>query len=236
MPRVARGAEAGLIYHVLNRGNDRKQIFFKPRDYLAFLNLLAEGLAHAQVQLLAFCLMPNHWHLILRPLGPKELAKYMAWVTNTHAKRYREHYHTTGHGHVYQGRYKSFVTQEDSHLLVVMRYVEGNALRAGLVTRAEQWPWSSVAVAGLPGAVRHALSPWPIDRPADWLEIVNEIPAKQELEELRISLKRERPFGSTNWVAATAARLGLTSTLRARGGQRREGPLLSNLSLDRDLQ
>src|SRR5687767_6553933 len=99
MPRVARVIEAGLIYHVLNRGNDRKQIFFKPEDYFAFLMLLVEGIEHAEVEVLAFCLMPNHWHLVLRPKGPRELAKYIGWVTNTHAKRYREHYHTAGQGH-----------------------------------------------------------------------------------------------------------------------------------------
>lgn len=223
MPRIARAVEGGLIYHVLNRGNDRKQIFFKPADYLAFLILLLEGLKHADVDVLAFCLMPNHWHLVLRPKGPNDLARYLGWVTNTHAKRYREHYRTTGHGHVYQGRYKNFVTQEDFHLLVVLRYVEGNALRAGLVTRAEQWRWSSIA-ADAPPQVLGLLSPWPIDRPTDWLDIVNELPSKRELDALRMSVKRQRPFGSEPWVAATAARLGLTSSLRPRGGQKRPTP------------
>lgn len=216
MPRRGRSVEAGLIYHVLNRGNDRKQLFFKPADYLAFLALLIEGLKHAQVELLAFCLMPNHWHLVLRPKTAKDLSKYLAWVTNTHAKRYREHYHTRGHGHVYQGRFKSFLVQDDFHFLVLMRYVQGNALRAALVARAEDWPWSSVAKSP-PRPLEGLLAPWPIEPPKDWIEVVNTLPPKEELAELRLSVNRERPFGSSQWVVATAQRLGLTHTLRPRG-------------------
>src|SRR6266496_6599731 len=170
MPRRKRSVEPGLIYHVLNRGNDRKQLFFKPTDYLAFLRLLVEGLKHAQVEVLAYCLMPNHWHLVLRLKGEQDLSKYLGWVTNTHAKRYREHYHTRGFGHVYQGRFKSFAVQEDFHLLVALRYVEGNALRAGLVERAQDWLWSSIA-ASPPTEVAGLISSWPIDRPPNWIDI-----------------------------------------------------------------
>ena len=193
---------AGVVYHVINRGNDRKQLFFKPADYLAFLRLLTDGLKHAQVDVLAYCLMPNHWHLVLCPKGEQDLSKYLAWVTNTHAKRYREHYHTRGFGHVYQGRFKSFAVQEDHHLLVVLRYVESNAFRCGLVERAEDWKWSSVATSP-PECAAGLLRPSPVSRPANWLEIVNQRPAKEEVEELRLRVNRERPYGSDHWIAAT---------------------------------
>ncbi len=200
MPRRRRSVHAGVAYHVINRGNDRKQLFFKPADYLAFLALLVDGLRHAQVEVLAFCLMPNHWHLVLCPKGERDLSKYLAWVTNTHAKRYREHYHTRGFGHVYQGRFKSFAVQEDYHLLVVLRYVEANAFRAGLVERAQDWIWSSVATSP-PACAASLLTAPPIARPTDWLEIVNQRPPKTEIEQLQISVNRERPYGSDQWVA-----------------------------------
>src|SRR4029077_10732786 len=109
----------------------------------------------------------NHWHLVLRPGGDKDLSKYLSWISNTHAKRYREHFHTRGHGHVYQGRFKSFVIQEDFHLLVVLRYVEGNAFRAKLVERAEDWMWSSLYGGVVPRSAE-LLSPWPVNRPDGW--------------------------------------------------------------------
>ena len=149
MPRGRRAAEGGVIYHALNRGNDRKQIFFKPADYLAFIALLLEGLKHADVDVLAFCLMPNHWHLVLRPRHAEDLSKYIAWVTNTHAKRYHEHYHTRGNGHVYQGRFKSFAVQEDFHLLAVLRYVEGNAFARGFARAPRSGLWEPFDLAAI---------------------------------------------------------------------------------------
>jgi putative transposase len=208
-----------MIYHVLNRGNDRKQIFFKPGDYLAFIMLLVEGLKHADIEVLAFCLMPNHWHLVLRPKGDKDLSRYLGWVTNTHAKRYREHNHTRGHGHVYQGRFKSFVIEQDFHLLVVLRYVEGNAFRAKLVPRAENWMWGSLFTIPWPQSAG-LLSPWPIDRPDNWIEIVNTLPPQAELERMRNSIAHDIPYGSDGWMNQTAARLGLRiPTTRARPAQ-----------------
>src|SRR4051812_22663538 len=127
MPRTARAAVGGTVYHVLNRGNGRMRIFRKPADYLAFIAILAEALQRVpRIELFAFCLMPNHWHLICRPKSDRDLAAFMSWLTNTHVKRYRAHYSRTS-GHLYQGRYKSFPVERDEHLLIVLRYVEGNA-------------------------------------------------------------------------------------------------------------
>ncbi|HEY8751382.1 MAG TPA: transposase [Tepidisphaeraceae bacterium] len=142
MPRTSRSAAGGVVYHVLNRGNGRMNIFRKPGDYLSFLQLLLDGKDKADIELFGFCLMPNHWHLVLRPKGDGDLAAYLSWVTNTHVKRYRSHYKSTS-GHLYQGRYKSFPVQEDSYFLTLLRYVEANPLRAGMVAKAEQWTGSS---------------------------------------------------------------------------------------------
>lgn len=173
MPRTARAIEAGLVYHVLNRGNGRMRLFHKDEDFAAFERVLAEGLDRYPVDLLTYCLMSNHWHLVLAPRTDEALGRLMGWVGVTHVRRHHQHYHTRGGGHLYQGRFKSFPVQDDVHFLTVGRYVEANALRAGLVKRAEDWPWGGLRVRREAGR-RLRLSPWPVDRPRDWTARVNE--------------------------------------------------------------
>ena len=139
MPRPPRADEAGALYHALNRGNARATIFHKDDDYAAFERILAEGLGRYEVRLLGYELMPTHWHLVLRPDVDGEMSRFLRWVTATHTMRYHAHYHTSGAGHLYQGRFKSFPIQDDDHFLTVCRYVERNGLRAGLEKRSEAW-------------------------------------------------------------------------------------------------
>src|SRR5713101_6226580 len=139
MGRALRAALGGLVYHVLNRANARHTLFDKPADYEAFERILAEAQDECPVPLLAYCLMPNHWHLVLAPEGDGDLSRFVGWLTLTHTQRWHAHCHTVGTGHVYQGRFKSFAVETDDHFLTVCRYVERNALRAGLVARAEDW-------------------------------------------------------------------------------------------------
>lgn len=150
MPRTARASEGGLIYHALNRGNRRAEVFHKPKDYDAFLEAIIEARRHLAVDLFGDCLMPNHFHLVLRPHKDGDLGRWMRRLLTTHAKRYHLHYGTSGH--VWQGRYKAFPVQDDGHLFAVLRYVERNPLRAELVARAEDWQWSSLKgrLAGAP--------------------------------------------------------------------------------------
>lgn len=216
------------MYHVLNRGNDRRRVFRRDGDYAAFVELLAAGKRRADVALLGFCVMPNHWHLLLRPDGDGDLAAYLSWVTNTHVKRYRAAHPGTS-GHLYQGRYKSFPVQDDPHLLTVLRYAESNPLRGErpLVPprRAQDWPWSSLSawLTGSCGPVAAAdlLDDWPVDRPADWLALVNAPQPEQEAAAVRAAVERGRPLGDERWVRRTAAALGLESTLRPRGRPRK---------------
>src|SRR5665213_1677025 len=142
MPRLARISPGGMIFHCLNRGNDRRAIFDDPGDYAAFERVLEKTLELVPVRLLAYCLMPNHWHLVLWPRKDGDLSKFMLRLTTAHVRRQYAHYHDTDGGHLYQGRFKNFPVEEDRHLLTLCRYVEANALRANLVTRAHDWPWS----------------------------------------------------------------------------------------------
>ena len=175
MPRQARAAPGGLVYHVINRGNGRNKLFRKAADYAAFEKTLQQALQRTPTRVLAWCLMPNHWHLVIWPRADGELSAFVRWLTHTHTQRWHAHYHSAGQGHVYQGRFKSFPVQEDAHLLTVLRYVERNALRADLVGRAEDWRWGSLWVRQRgPQSLCGLLADWPVEMPADWVQQVNE--------------------------------------------------------------
>ena len=218
MARPLRAAAGGVIYHALNRANARGRIFEKSDDFEGFERVLGEASARIPTRILAYCLMPNHWHLVLWPARDGDLARFMAWLTLTHAQRWHAHRQSAGAGHLYQGRYKSFPVQDDNHFLTVCRYVERNALRAGLVRRAEEWRWSSLWHRTHGNRVSPAwLSPWPIEPPRNWLDWANQPQSAAELETVRNSVRRGQPYGSRKWVRTTAKALQLNSTLRKRG-------------------
>ena len=206
------------MYHVLNRGNGRGTLFEKPADYAAFEAILAEVRSRVALDILAWCLMPNHWHLVVRPCADGELSRFMHLVALTHTHRWQAHRASTGSGHLYQGRFRSFLVQEDEHFLTVCRYVERNALRAGLVIRAEEWRWSSLWRREHGSRAGQAwLASWPLDRPRGWRAWVNEPQTEAELAALRCSVQRGRPYGTELWVSRIAEKLSLEGTLRARG-------------------
>lgn len=216
-------ADGGYVYHVLNRGNARRALFRKDADYEAFERILDAAYDYCPIRLLSYCLMPNHWHLVLWPAADGELSRCLYWLTLTHTQRWHAHHATTGQGHLYQGRFKSFPVQEDEHFYAVCRYVERNALRARLVERAEGWRWSSLyrRQGGVAGGVRW-LSDWPLPCPADWVERVNLPQSEADVASVRRSVQRGQPYGDASWVAQTAARMRLTQTLRPRGRPRKE--------------
>jgi putative transposase len=218
MGRALRTVAGGFAYHVLNRANARMRIFEKPKDYEAFEQILVEAVRRVRMRLLAYCVMPNHWHLVLWPREDGDLSTFVGWLTLTHTQRWHAHRHSEGSGHVYQGRFKSFLVQSDEHLRTVCRYVERNALRAGLCQRAEQWRWSSLWRRELGDAEsRTVLSKWPIDLPKNWVSRVNRAEKQRELEALRCCVNHGRPFGSEAWVDRMARRFQLDSLFRPRG-------------------
>jgi putative transposase len=218
MPRPPRHTFANECYHVLNRANRKAAVFHEPSDYLAFMHLIAKAQLRLEIPLLATCLMPNHVHLVVRPKGDGDIARWMQWLFTTHASHYHGKHGTTGH--VWQGRYKHFPVQSDHHLLTLIRYVERNALRANLVKRAEEWRWGSLYWRmQAQGPLRLAVSPTPL--PIAWTEFVNQPQTAAELEAIRTSVNRQRPFGDQGWVARTAQSSELKQSMIDVGRPRR---------------
>ena len=212
MPRTARASVGGVCYHVINRGNARAKVFHDSEDYRGFLELLEESVERDRMRVLAYCLMPNHFHLAVWPREDGDLSRWMQWVMTSHVRRYHRAYQSSGH--VWQGRFKAFPIQQDAHLLMVLRYIEGNPVRARLVKRAEDWRWSSLG----------RLAPWlhagPVSRPKGWGRWVNKPLTESELEDVRRSVNRGTPFGRESWVRRTATRLGLEASVNPRGRPR----------------
>ena len=212
-----------MLFHVLNRGVGRMRLFLKDADFEAFERIIEQTLESRPMRILAYCLMSNHWHLVLWPERDGDLGAFMQKLTITHARNWQVYRRRVGYGHLYQGRYKSFPIESDEHFYQVVRYVERNALRAKLVRRAQDWRFSSLwrRVNGTPES-RQLLSDWPLPRPRSWLQHVNQPQTDAELEAIRRSVRRGQPYGGDAWVRATVTRLGLESTLRPRGRPKKE--------------
>jgi putative transposase len=213
--RVRIGTE-GIVFHVVNRGVRRLKLFDTSSDYDACLMTLAEACERIPLPLLAYCLMPNHFHLVVRPSADGQLSQFMQWFTATHSKRWHGFRGTTGTGSVYQGRFKSIAVQSDRHFLTLCRYVEQNPLRANLVRRAEEWQWSSYSQRcrncnDLP------LATWPVLPPPDWGEVVNTLDGVSDIEQIRRSIRRGSPFGDVSWVERMARALDVQPAVADRG-------------------
>jgi putative transposase len=208
-----------MCYHVINRGNRRQTVFHDDSDYSYFLDLIRRANARLPASLLAFCLMPNHIHLAIRPEADGDLGRWMQWLLTAHVRRHHGRYRTDGR--IWQGRYKAFAIQADEHLLTVLRYVERNALRAGLVESAEHWRYGSLywRISGNPGNLLAECAASSIE---DWINYVNAPQSASELLDLRASLNKETPFGAREWRTQIAGLLGLGSSLRGPGRPARD--------------
>lgn len=145
MPRRPRSASTTGFFHVVNRSVRKVPLFQSPRDYRGFLLVLNEGLERYPVRLISYCVLSTHWHLVVGPVGMERLSRLIQWVSATHAQRWHRRKNSVGEGPVYQGRFKSVPVEASAHLLRVCRYVERNALTAGLVRKAQDWPWCSLS-------------------------------------------------------------------------------------------
>lgn len=218
MPRTNRIDVGDTVYHIINRANARMKIFDTDEDYLLFETVLEEAREKFDMRILAYCIMPNHWHLILYPKKDGDLQKFMGWLSMTHTQRWHSEHNTAGSGHLYQGRYKSFLVQTNRYLLQLFRYIERNALRAKLVKKAEDWRWTSLYRRER-GSIeqKKLLSEWPIEIPKNYLGLVNEPHTNTELESLRYCVNKGKPFGNEEWTSKMIDAYKLESTMRGRG-------------------
>lgn len=218
MPRSARAIAAGVCYHLINRGNNRATVFHTRAEYAAFVDLFMAAQVRVRLDLLAVCLMPNHFHIVARSASAHGISRWMHWLLTTHTSRIRRDQESTGR--IWQGRFKAFPIQQDGHLLTVMRYVERNALRAGLVRHARDWEWSSLAWRF--GGDDELLCQPPVTLPPDWEQFVESPQSPEEVAAVRRSVNRQRPFGADEWVSEVTPRLGLDFSVRPRGRPRKQ--------------
>jgi putative transposase len=215
MARLVRIKVGGYIYHVLNRANARACIFNNDKDYQSFEAILEDAVIKFDMRLLSYSIMPNHWHLVLYPKNDGDLVKFMSWLTITHTKRWHIEKNTIGEGHIYQGRYKSFICQNDNHFITLVKYVEQNALKAKLVDKAENWRWSSVwRRENGTNEQKKILSDWPVSISEDYLFSINQIQMKPDEEVIEKSIIKSNPFGDDLWVAKNVKHFGIEQTLR----------------------
>jgi putative transposase len=218
MARLARVVAPGLPHHVTQRGNRRQRVFFDDGDYRLYRDLLAEQCAAARVEVWGYCLMPNHVHLILVPRDRDGLSAALSVVH----KRYTRHVNARKGwtGYLWQGRFASFVMSE-SHLVACARYVEMNPVRAGLVDRPRDWPWSS-ARAHLAGRDDGLVTVAPLlDMVTDWRALLDDRPPKGEWDDLRAHTRTGRPLGEAGFVAGLERKLGRVLGKRKPGRQPR---------------
>ena len=223
MPRRKRVCPRGEVFHVLNRAVARLTIFEKPADYEAFLRVLDETWEVVPLPIFAMVAMPNHWHFVVRPTTDDQVSEFFQRLTVTHTMRYHAHYKTGGTGHLYQGRFKSFPIQSDDHLLIAMRYVERNPVRANFVDLAEDWAWGSAEARQQSAEKRRWLAA-PVDPPLprQWRSWVNKAETDAEVNALRHCIQRGLPFGDDRWIKSSTVRLSLESAIRPRGRPRKE--------------
>ena len=218
MARNARVDVGNEIYHVLNRAVGRAKIFTKPADYRIFEDILREATDCVDMRILAYAIMPNHWHLVLYPRNDGDLGIFMHQLTNAHTRRVHADTHTTGTGPLYQGRYKSFLGQDDAHFLTLVKYVERNPVRALLARKCEEWQWGSAwrRAHGSPEQ-QSLLSESPVPFPKNYREWINTPEKEVALIAMRDSVRKGKPFGGDIWVEKMINKYKLESTLRNPG-------------------
>ncbi len=218
MPRIARGLGDGIIYHILNRGNGKQTIFHNDNDYRVFIKIMKEAKKKYPIKIFSYCLMPNHFHFVLMPIQAEALSKFMQWLMTSYVRRYHSFYQTSGH--IWQGRFKSFSIQEDVYLFNVLRYIESNPVRVGLVKSAREWPWSS-HLELINKKNFFLIDDLPLKLPCDWAQFVDNPIVEKETTELLGCIKRCSPYGAPEWKSKISKELGLESTLRPIGRPRK---------------
>src|SRR3989338_1076349 len=223
MPRNARVDVGGEIYHVINRANGRMEIFHDKEDYQLFEELLRETKDLVDMRILAYVLMPNHWHLLLYPKADGDLGTFMHRLSNAHTRKVHAKTKTNGSGHLYQGRYKSFLAGTDKYLLTLIKYIERNPVRAKIVRQCENWQWGS-AWRRINGDKKQnkLLDPSPTPLPHGYTRWINTPETATDLELVRSSVTKGVPYGGERWVDKMVTKYHMESTLHSPGRPKKQ--------------
>ena len=222
MGRPPRNSQGGYVYHVIGRGLKPKPMFRSTEDYQEFDRTLAQAVDRFECRLLAYCMLPKHWHLVLIPRKDGDLSKLMAWLTTTHSARWHSKPRRAGTGGLYERRFRSFPVQDDTKLLDIIQFVEAHPRRTSIVKLLDDWPWSSLTRRGTgTPPLGPLLSSLPVPLPMDWSQQLNLAMSAETLDEIKHCIERSCPYGDKVWVQKTATRLNLESTLRPRGRPRK---------------
>ena len=203
MPRHSMHRNPGHVFHVMNRATRGQVLFREAGDFLSFQALLARVLRERSMQMLGYCLMPNHFHMALLPSTPDQISTFLQCLCATHARRLHRKRGTTGCGAVYQSRFKAVPVHTELYFYRVLRYVERNAARADLCERADDWAWSSASAAGRGLGI--VIAEWPIPRPPHWLDFVNASEPVTDLDFIRTQTACGEPVGPVGFDAAEHA-------------------------------
>ncbi|MCF7956925.1 MAG: transposase [Phycisphaerae bacterium] len=224
MPRIKRITKGNVVYHVMNRAVGKLKIFKRRQDFELFEEVLAQGVERFKMRLCAYCIMTDHWHLLLWPRKDEDLSEFMKWTTVTFSHRWQVSHDAIGQGSLYRGRYKSFPVQSGEYMLSLMRYIESHPVRTGCAKKAAEWPWSSFATRADTANKPITLSKGPVELPKQWRRMVEAPGAikKSVVEQIELSIKRGRPLGNDKWTIKTVEAFGLESTIRPIGRPRLE--------------
>ena len=169
MGRPPRNSQGGTIYHIIGRGLKPKPIFRSEVDYQEFNAVLSQAVERLEPRLLAYCVLPKHWHLVLTPRKDGDLSKLMGWLTTTHSARWHAKPRRAGTGGLYERRFRSFPVQDNVQLLDILRFVEAHPHRTGLVESVNDWRWSSACRRDIESEDSlPILSSPPVPLPHDW--------------------------------------------------------------------
>jgi putative transposase len=220
MPRIARIVGAGYPHHVIERGNNRERVFRDSKDYDKYLSFLSKYSKEKEVAVLAYCLMPNHIHLLVRPPGDEVLAKMMQGIALCYSKYFNGANGRTGR--LWECRYHSTVIDEDSYLWTVSKYIEKNPVRAGIVKRPEDYPYSS-AKGHIFGTKDPLLKEPLLDKSelSEYRKFLRSEDDKKIIEEIRKQTRSGKPLGDGGFLKILSERLGCNLCFRPKGRPRK---------------
>ena len=221
MSRIARIVGTGYPHHIFQRGNNRERVFMNLRDYEKYLSFLSKYSEEKKAVVLAYCLMPNHIHLLVRPSEVEALPKMMQGITLCYSKYFNGENGRTGR--LWECRYHSTVVDEDSYLWTVSKYIENNPVRAGIVKRPEDYLYSS-AKAHLIGRKDPLLKEPLFDKSQlnEYRRFIRSEEDKKIIEEIRKQTRLGKPLGDGGFLKTLSENLGRSLSFRPKGRPRKK--------------